>query len=353
MPAVPDLSGRHLTIRSDGDSQIGTGHAMRCLAVARGWIAAGGTVRLACTSLSPALSDRYAASGVGVDTRATWPAEAVVAGADTVLADSPYVDDDALHAIGAAAPLLVMIDDSGARQHYPGGILVNQNAHADPALYRSKTEAELCLGTAWCLLRPEFAPNRKAAKANPPTLRSILVMMGGADPHGHSGTLLTGVAKAAATLTPAPGIVLLVGAANPEIGALRRQAAAAGTDVSIRHDVQDMPALLAAADLAVSAAGSTVWELAVIGTPMVLGAQNDTETGPAAAMADRGAAVYLGRFEAMSEASLIAAVTALARDPARRAAMSAAGRAQVDGYGVDRLLATVAQRLPPAQGESR
>lgn len=315
---------------------------MRCLAVVQRWIEAGGAARLACTVVPHSLSDRYAAAGARVDRRADWPATDVSNGSDVVIVDTPYVETRTLSEIAAHATFLVTLDDTGNRSHYPGDLLLNQNSHATAELYAGKTTAQVCLGTAWCLLRSEFRPWVRKEKLIPQRIGNLLVMMGGADPHGHSAMLMTAAVDAAGALTSTPEVTLVAGAANANLDTLRRQAAAALTPASVRHDVRDMPALLANADLVVSAAGSTTWELAALGTPMILGAQNDTETGPAEATARHGAAIYLGGLEGLDKATLAAAIVALANDTDRRQRISDAGRSLVDGLGVDRLVALIA-----------
>jgi spore coat polysaccharide biosynthesis predicted glycosyltransferase SpsG len=344
-PRVPDLAGRRLTIRADGDPEIGTGHLMRCLAIASRWISAGGAVRLACTAVPATLAERYRAAGAEVAERAAWPAADVLSGADAVIADHPRMADAELAALAGGPPVLIAIDDMGSRAAYPGDVVLNQNAHATPALYRGKTRALLCLGAPWSLLREGFARHRATPRPVPDAVGRIVVLLGGADPKRYSAPTLDAVARAAATLSPAPEVVLVVGAANPALPELQRQAATLPGRVTVRHDVRDMPALMAGSDIAVSAGGSTVWELATLGVPMILAAQNASETGPGTGLQAAGAAVYLGAFEGLRPETLATAVTELAGDPARRRAMHRAGMQLADGRGVDRLLALVARLM--------
>lgn len=340
-------------IRADGSAAIGTGHQMRCLAIAAKWVAAGGAARLACTAVPEPLADRYVAAGAEVVRRETWSAADILDGADTVVVDTPEMADDELAALAAGEAVLVVLDDMGDRGRYPGDILLNQNAHATPALYQDRSKGLLCLGGPWCLLREGFVERRGEARPVPDAVRLIIVLMGGADPKRYSAAILEAVAAAAARLSPVPEVVLVVGAANPMLADLRRLAAGQPGRVRVRHDVRDMPSLLSAADLAISAAGSTLWELATLGVPMILGAQNDSEVGPGSALQAAGAGLYLGPLESVRPETVTAAVTRLAGDLDCRRGMREAGMRLVDGRGVDRLLALVASLLARRQPPHR
>lgn len=339
-------------IRADADSRIGMGHVMRCLALAQSWIGFGGTVRLACTAVPPAISERYHDAGAEVALHDRWPPEDLVDDAAAVVVDGLQIPDSDLAALAKARVPLAVIDDMGHRPAYPGALVVNQNLHADAALYAGKTGARICLGPSWGLLRREFRVNGTEPRPVPETARRLLVLMGGADPKGYSALALDAVAQAAESLPGEPEVVLVVGAANPALAELERRASLLPVRVEVRHDVRDMSGLLASVDLAVSAAGSTVLEMAALGVPMIIGAQNESEIGPAASLARKGAAIDIGPLESLDSARLTETVVALALDGDQREAMAERARRLVDGLGADRVAATLAGLLPSQRGNS-
>lgn len=98
----------------------------------------------------------------------------------------------------------------------------------------------------------------------------------------------------------------------------------------VRYE-DDMPRALAAADVGVFRAGSSMcFEIAAVGLPAVLVPSpfvtGDHQTGNARALADAGGAVLLPDAEISAE-RLDAELSALLADPDRRAAMAAAARA--------------------------
>ncbi len=334
------IDGRTLAIRADGDNTIGTGHLMRCLALADAWQRAGGIARLHCAAIPDAIRDRYRGMGVRVDIRPAWSAADVATGADVVLLDGQHLPDTELSALSGTRVPLVVIDDHGWRPRYPCALVLNQNAYAEPGLYAGKTTAELCLGPRWCLLRREFAD--PAPRVVSDRVERVLILMGGADPTGRSALALDATERAARALPGDIEAVLVVGAANPALDALTRHAAGLRIRAAVHHDVRNLVPLMASADLAISAAGSTIWELAALGTPMILGAQNEGERGTAAVLAVRGAALDLGLLDRLDVERLVQAIVEVAGDVALRKRMSRAGQALVDGRGADRTAARIA-----------
>jgi UDP-2,4-diacetamido-2,4,6-trideoxy-beta-L-altropyranose hydrolase len=347
--AAPYLTGRRLVIRADGDARIGMGHVMRCLALAEAWIAFGGSVRLACTAVPPSVAERYHDLGAEVALHDRWPPDEVLDGADAVVADGLGISDADLADFAAGATLAV-IDDMAHRTHYPAAVIVNQNLHATPDLYAGKTDAQLCLGPSHALLRREFraSANHEIREE----VAEILVLLGGADPKGYSRRVLEAVSAATDTAPHDPEILLLVGAANPARADLERRASLLPGRILVRHDVRDMAGLFGRVDLAVSAAGSTVLEMAALGVPMIIAAQNESEIGPAAALARYGAAIDAGPLDRLDPGYLEETVAALIADPDTRRRMSQRAQALVNGDGAARVAACIAAQLATSPGST-
>jgi RimJ/RimL family protein N-acetyltransferase len=102
----------------------------------------------------------------------------------------------------------------------------------------------------------------------------------------------------------------------------------------------DLPALASTAGVVVSAAGTSVWELACVGAPTAIVAVTENQrTGYERAVAG-GIVVGLGPLEAVRAADdgSVRALRDLIADSERRDAVTRAGRALVDGLGADRVL---------------
>ncbi|MEO6245178.1 MAG: glycosyltransferase, partial [Opitutaceae bacterium] len=137
--------------------------------------------------------------------------------------------------------------------------------------YKGKidTPAEILLGSGYSLLRREF---RTAAVARAPRdgrpLR-VLVTFGGSDTENISQHILE---RLGTETRQHLHVIVVAGAANRNVVRLRAAAARAPFHRELHADVENLSPLMAWADVAVSAAGSTVWELAAMHLPALIGA---------------------------------------------------------------------------------
>ena len=136
---------------------------------------------------------------------------------------------------------------------------------------------------------------------------------------------------------------ILAGPLNPHLEELRRRAAAA-PNIQIHTDVTDPAPLMAWADIAIAAAGTTAWELAFMQTPMLLVVVAENQNDVAAGIAEFAAGQSLGRAEDIRLDDMAAALSQLLDDPERRQRMAERGKILVDGNGSARVLAAMQER---------
>jgi UDP-2,4-diacetamido-2,4,6-trideoxy-beta-L-altropyranose hydrolase len=323
---------------------------MRCRALAQAWQAAGGEPALfVAARLGGTLEQWIAADGALVERTGTAPgstadAAATVdlardAGATWVVLDGYHFDDDYQLEIKRAGMRLLMLDDYGHASRYYADIVLNQNLYASEELYPHREPGtRLLLGTRYALLRREFWRWRGAARERPTPerVRNVLVTMGGSDPENATGVVL----HAARMLADRDvRLRVVVGPANVHREELEREAGRSGGCVELLSSVSDMPELMAWADLAISAAGSSCWELAFMGVPAIVVVLAENQLPIARALASEGIAHDLGWRHELTAGKIASSVTALLDAPARRREMAARGQAAVDGLGGERVAA--------------
>jgi spore coat polysaccharide biosynthesis predicted glycosyltransferase SpsG len=231
---------------------------------------------------------------------------------------------------------LLFIDDNGHAAHYYADFVLNQNIHADAALYANReAHTHLLLGTRYALLRREFWQYRDWQRDIPDTARNILVTLGGADPENVTEHVLAALRDLPLENMEA---VAVIGAAVGEetFDHLQHVLLPHYHKLRLERSVTDMPALMGWADVAISAGGSTVWEMCLMGLPMITIVLADNQRLSADALSRYGASVNLGWYTDARKDTIITTLERLCADHDQRAAMSAAGRRLVDGRGAER-----------------
>jgi len=352
-----------LLVRADASTQMGTGHVMRCLALAQAWQEAGGRAQFALALSTPAAEARLSAEGMqvarvsagNVDLRAAFPfggrpgsaedagetvAMAREIGAAWVVVDGYHFDAAYQRSVKGAGLQLLAVDDYGHASHYSADLVLNQNIYAAESLYPSReATTRLLLGTRYALLRSEFWPWRAWQRTVPEVARKVLVTMGGAD--ADNATL-----KVVEALRQVEGlgqgleVKVVVGGSNPHREALRETLT---VGVELIENAPNMPELMAWSDAAVSAAGTTCWELAFMQVPSLLVVLAENQRPNAAGLQEAGVAVNMGWHGELASAELARALTRLLGTREQQVAMAQEGRRLVDGEGARRVAGLLAE----------
>jgi UDP-2,4-diacetamido-2,4,6-trideoxy-beta-L-altropyranose hydrolase len=337
-----------LVIRADASIEIGTGHVMRCLALAQAWQDAGGRAVFAMAKSTSAIEVRLAsescqfvpipsASGTAEDARQTI-ALAREHQADWVVVDGYQFDANYQRAVKAAGFELLFLDDYGHARHYSADVVLNQNACASSELYVDREpQTRLLLGPRYCLLRREFGAWRDWKRKVSSVCRRVLVMMGGSDPEN-----LTARVIEALTVAGLEGMqaTVVIGGSNPHFAMLQNLAARSGPSIKLRRDVGDVAELMAAADLAISAAGSTCWELCLLGLPALLVDLADNQTELAKDLDRRGCGIRIGDRMVPTE-EIANQLRRVVRSHELRRSLSERSRELVDGRGATRVVSVL------------
>jgi UDP-2,4-diacetamido-2,4,6-trideoxy-beta-L-altropyranose hydrolase len=329
-----------LAIRVEAGRGIGSGHLMRCLALAHAW---GDASTFVMAAPDPRVQ---AAGGVLVridampgstgDAHAT-AAAARAAGAEWIVVDGYMFDVGYQRALRASGLHTLCVDDNGEAGTYAADIILNQNLHASPELYAEReTASALLLGPRYVLMRPEFAASPAPAPVIPQEARRVLVTLGGGAEERLLVTILEGLGR---TGMDELAVTVLTGG----VSSAAIDAAAAGIEGNVRlvEGTDRMRELMAQSDLAISAGGSTTWQLAFMGLPSALVVVAPNQVTAAAASVARGIAVRLGDSSALRAEDVARGIRDLALDSERRARMSAAGQALIDGQGAARVAAAM------------
>jgi UDP-2,4-diacetamido-2,4,6-trideoxy-beta-L-altropyranose hydrolase len=334
-----------LLIRADASPEIGTGHVMRCLALAQAWQDRAGSVVFAIAKAIPAIEQRLRDEKCSLQHLTAQPGSredadrtkriARECAAKWIVLDGYEFDSRYQLAIREAGFKLLCVDDLARHEKYSADILLNQNLHAIESMYANKEGHTRCLlGPQFALLRREFL--RAVQRQQQETGTKVLVMMGGSDPANASEGILGAISAIPEPLE----IIVVVGPGNLHSDELIWKVHGLH-QIQVVKNPEAIADLMLWADVAVSAAGSTVWEMCRLGLPAVLVSIADNQVPGAQELDHRGIAIYLGEAEMVHGAYLARELRLLLLSPEQRQRMSHLGQELVDGQGSRRVVGSM------------
>ena len=334
-----------LLIRADATPEMGSGHVMRCLALAQAWKRIGGKSLFVSAAVPDMLADRLRNSGIalkrisveyGSETdSAVTSATASVEHAAWIVIDGYQFTSRYYQLVKGCGCRVLVMDDVCHTDRYDVDAILNQNPYASEEVYRSRgSDAPLFLGTRYVLLREEFLNHAHYRSRKAGVAAHILVTMGGTDPWNMTAKVVTALRSLRGM---EPECVIVLAGDHPQYERIRGMASDVSFPVTVESNVSNMADLMAWADMAVSAAGSTVWELLYMGIPFIVVVMADNQLQSAGYLANRGIAINLGRHDEVAPEEVACALQRLLAQPALGESMAHNGRMLVDGYGADRI----------------
>jgi len=333
-----------VVFRADASSKMGTGHLMRCLALAQYCADHGAGVTFVTACDNPVLLQRLHSEGFHVvriehpyPDPSDWDTtEAVLQknpGAWVVL-DGYHFDTTYQDSIRSSGHELLVWDDAAHLGCYSTDVILNQNLHAGTLNYHCKGQCDLLLGNKYVVLRREFDSFKTWNREIPSVAKNILVTLGGADRENH-------------TLKVVKGLLLLdlhdinirvvLGPANCHYHAIREAVTGSVHDIKLIQHTEEIAQSMAWADLAISSGGSTVWELAFMATPTVVGCLSDVEALSVAGLRAAGICLCFGWYGDFDSSQIASLIEDCIYDSQWRQNSSDRSRELFDGRGAERV----------------
>ena len=330
-----------IIFRADGNKTIGVGHVMRCLSIADALkgIGVGSAFICADDNVEKLIKGRgFPVEILGTDYTKPDEETDVLLSCDSlkkaegIVVDSYFVTESYFDILSEYVRS-VYIDDYESNFKVDG--LINYNVYADREAYERLYDPE----KVRLFLGPQYAPLRKEFYDISPIqiseeVKNILILTGGADPF-HIALRL---AKEIAGREDCKAVYhFVVGAFSSDLSELKKLAD--GNRIIIHQDVKDMKALMLKCDLAVSAAGSTLYELCACGIPTVNYTFADNQIAGAKAFSDSGIMMTAGDVRTNEDfaCEIMRSVDRLSNDMVERKRMSGSAHRLVDGCGAGRL----------------
>lgn len=333
-----------ICIRVDGNEIIATGHIMRCLSVAEQLRHRGVLVEFVLADLRPSAIikekgfDYVALDSIWNDMNSEIEAFSQYINSNeikTVLLDSYFVTEEYLMAL-AKIVNICYIDDLD-KFIYPVHTLINYSLLWDknyPSRYdEAGYKTRFLLGSKYVPLREEFAYTPYEVKGN---VERVLITTGGTDQLNMACKLLE-VFLSEPRLKDLEYNVI-VGRFNSNKDELIN-IAENNPRILLRENVTDMSYWMRKCDVAITAAGTTTFELSACGIPSICFEVADNQAG-AKAWQQGGYMIYAGNAYMDQDSCLKqcqAGLVSLCDDYNIRKDMSQKMQNLIDGQGADRI----------------
>jgi UDP-2,4-diacetamido-2,4,6-trideoxy-beta-L-altropyranose hydrolase len=347
------MAAVNVLFRVDSSSHIGLGHLQRCLSLAIA-LRYFDVPSLFLTNEEPMVRHRIKRFGFDVrtlDASDSWginDLEQTVGAAtahncSAIVVDSDYEGAEYLSNLREAGYYVIAIEDN-APHPFPCHLVINGDAHARQLHYDSLSgDTQFLLGPDYSILRSEFW--EIPARVGTDNVDNILVTLGGADPYN----IMPGIFDSLNQMPESFSVTAIIGPFFENFAEIQGTAQRKRRSITLVDAPDSVRELMSEADLAISAGGQTLYELACVGCPTVAVRMATNQDGQLSEFEKTGFLRIAGHandkgiVEAIGEA-----VRTLLADPQARAVMSAAGQRLIDGQGALRVAEAILAEVTSA-----
>ena len=298
-----------IAFRVDASSEVGTGHVMRCLTLANELRTLGAASFFICRKKPGDLIEHIKKQGYhvyeisGESDAWKYEVDQVIqilekqSDIDWIVVDHYGLDAQWEKIVRPFVHKVMVIDDLADRPH-DCDLLLDQNLYQNMNLRYTglvPVSAKLFLGPSHMLLREEFLSTSKKEEWDG-RIEQILVSFGGTDPMNET----TKVLRAIEMLDQKPNVDVVIGKSSPNLEEICDYCQDK-TWTKVHIQTKEMAKLMAAADLAIGAGGSTVWERFYMRLPSLVIETASNQKEIITFLQEKGAIVYLGHSVAVSD----------------------------------------------------
>jgi len=332
-----------IAIRADGGLQMGMGHIMRTLVLAKE-LSKKNEVFYICRKTGnentsteadtyKKLDEKYKSGVMKVSNEGFKVVlisenniieELKKIQADILITDSYDVNEDYFKGTKKIFFKTAYIDDMNLH-YFDVDFLINQNVNAQDFKYKTSENAKLLLGSNYVMLRSEFINSKN--KIINKKIKDILITVGGGDPDYITEKLLSFVKNLDYTFH------IVIGPCFDSIEKLRKFES---KKVKFYFNA-NMYELMQLCDIGISACGSTLYELASCGIPTIGIITADNQQGMAAKMNDLGIIINIGWHNNLSKNILVESIKSIDDNCSERLKMSLKSQKIIDGKGPKRI----------------
>lgn len=327
-----------IVILTEGGERIGFGHVTRCSAIYEAFAERGIIPEFVINGDKTFSRELFEKNFEVFD----WLEEkerllALLGKAEIVVVDSYLADSNFYKTIARSVGILVCLDDY-KRLDYPDGVVINSALGIDPPVFPARPGLTYLLGLSYVPLRKEFWDVKLGEVRKIP--KTVMVICGGSNIGGLAEKILKLLVEEFPELNK--DVILGPGFKDSEI--IKKV-----SDEKIRFIERPnafmIKETMQAADMAVSAGGQTLYELARCGVPTIAVCVAENQRNHIAMLEKERIVINAGWYEDKAlPQNIRAGIHSLIADRGLREKMSFFGRAAVDGQGARRIADSLLKR---------
>lgn len=260
------IKKKNLLIYANGSPTIGGGHIMRQLALAQAATKHHWQVIFIYHTCSKNLVKRVTNEGFKICKieQSNFIEQASKYSADAIVIDDYAISEHHQKNIKQLAIPVIYFDDQTDQQPIIANIIINSADKAKKSDYYDRAaKAQLCLGASYRVIRNEFL--QQCSSLKPVTKRErILITLGDSDVK----KLTLALAHKLLKYEPDLPLDIVIGSMTQVNEQTLLKLDADYPNLTIHKNTQDMSILMSQAGLAITTAGGTLYELALLGVPM-------------------------------------------------------------------------------------
>lgn len=259
---------------------------------------------------------------------------------DLLILDTYNVDKNYFLKLMKQAKKIGYIDDLN-KFTYPVDILIHGSLVADYKPYEKYQEDEIVLaGLRYNLIRDEFKglPERETK----PSVATIMITTGASDQYNMSSRIINIILEDDELKSLEVNVV--IGNSFKNKSELYK-IAENNKNVNLHENVNYMSKIMLDSDIALSAGGSTLYELCACGTPTIAFVTADNQEFIVDKMHECGYLINLGFCNDIDNKKLTRTLKALMRDYMLRKELYSKGRNLVDGKGAQRVVERILEEF--------
>lgn len=326
---------------------------MRCLAIAQTWIDLGGTAILATKPGSFQIEKRYQEENIRVEHIHSYPgsiedAQEIIELSKNnlskwIIIDGYHFNENFFESLRNGGLKTIFLDDFGQITTDCIDIIVNPNIYATSLFEKKRmNNSVLLLGPEYYPIRREFVRFRNFSREFSHRIIHILITMGGADPKNVTWNILTALDYCS---LPDVEIVVLIGPQNKYYEKLEDNVKKLNLSIRLIQNPRDIPELMIWADIGITSAGTTIYELAFMRLPSFIIKIAENQIPNINTFLNLGVFEILSNYDLLNPNILCKKIQQFCEKSDIRETASSKLSEIIDGYGSERILANIEDSL--------